>query len=173
MDLTKAFLPDSIVVSGRCYQIKTGHPYWFRFAQLISEKCLVTDFDHLYTYDIPEDRQAGIDELVKFFSEKKELPRGESSGYPVLDYDLDSELIYSGILQCYGLDLYEKEYHWHKVRAMITGLTGSRLNDIIGYRLYTGQDKDLIKLKQKWALPEKMTAEEKKIKDRFDAQLEV
>ena len=56
MDLTKAVLPDSVVVSGRSYKIHTGHSYWFRFFQILEqEKKYLTDFDFLYV-DTQEER---------------------------------------------------------------------------------------------------------------------
>lgn len=174
MDFTKAFLPDSVIVSGRTFKIKTGHPYWFRFAQILGQdKAYLSEFAHLYVDEVPENQQAGLDELYNFYYEKKELPRvtGSDEGERVLDYDIDSELIYSAIMQCYGIDLYEKEWHWHKVRALIAGLTGTKLNDIMGYRISTPvKNRELARMKQIWALPEKMSVEDKAALERFNAQ---
>jgi hypothetical protein len=159
MDLTKAVLPDSVVVSGRSYKIHTGHPYWFRFYEILGQETkYVSDFDHLYVDEIPEDRQAGVDALYNFFYEKKELPRVDGEGGPnVLDYTIDADLIYAGILQCYGIDLMEKQYHWHIVRALIGGLEGTKLNTIIGYRCATpGKNRELARMKAMWELPPKV-----------------
>lgn len=155
MDLTKACLPDAIEVSGRFYKIQTGHSYWFRFAQLIKQKCYLTDFDHLYLDEKPEDRQAGLTALVGFYHETKVIPRTEDDdGERVIDYDIDSDLIYSAVLQCYGVDLLEKQLHWHKVRAMLAGIIGTRLNEIIGYRASRDtKNKELQRMKRIWALP--------------------
>ena len=194
MDLTKAVLPDSVVVSGRSYKIHTGHPYWFRFFQILEqEKKYLTDFDFLYvdtqeertittsvqkrgfinrllrkklevkkSYTvgdyIPQDRQAGVEALAAFFYEKRELPRVDGEGGPnVLDYTIDADLIYAGILQCYGIDLMEKQYHWHIVRALIGGLEGTKLNTIIGYRgSKPGKNRELERMKAMWELPPKV-----------------
>jgi hypothetical protein len=161
------------MVSGKHYKIHTGHSYWFRFAQILGQDVkLLSEFSHLYDGEIPEDQQAGIDALCNFYYEPKELPRTEGdTGERVLDYEIDSDLIYSAILQCYGIDLYEKQIHWHKVRAMISGLTGTRLNDIMRYRCAkTGKNKEIARLKRIWALPEKMTQEDKAALERFNAQ---
>jgi len=115
MNLAKAFLPEAVEVLGKYYKIHTGHSFWFRFSQLLNEdKLFLHDVDFLYDGEIPEDRQAGFDALCKFFYEKKEIPRGEG-GENILDYDIDAELLYAGILQCYGIDLFDEQYHWHKV----------------------------------------------------------
>jgi hypothetical protein len=156
--LTKAILPDAIEVSGKYYKIHTGHSYWFRFYEIMEqEKKYLNDFDHLYVGEIPEDRQAGIDALVGFFYEKKEIPRASGeSGPAVLDYTIDADYIYAGLMQCYGVDLMERQYHWHIVRALIAGMEGTKLNTIIGYRCAKpGKDKELARMKAMWALPAK------------------
>jgi hypothetical protein len=173
MDLTKAILPDSVEVSGRLYRVHTEHSYWFRFYQILEqEKKYLQDFDHLYIDDIPEDRQSGIDAMIDFFYEKKELPRTEGElGPNVLDYTIDADLIYAGILQCYGIDLMERQYHWHIVRALIGGLEGTKLNTIIGYRCAKpGKNRELARMQAMWALPEKISAEDKEALERFHAQ---
>lgn len=172
MDLTKAVLPDSVIVSGKTYKIHTGHPYWFRFSEILDQEVkYLTDFDFMFIDEIPSDRQAGIDALCEFFSEKKEIPRslGES-GVRIVDYQIDADYIYAGVLQCYGIDLMEKEYHWHKVRAMIYGMTGTLFNDIMTYRSAKPGDKTYDKLRRIWALPEKESDADREARARFDAQ---
>ena len=169
MDLTKAVLPDSVEVSGRVYRIKTGHPYWFRFAEIIGQETkYIADFEYLYIDERPEDRQAGVDALYKFYYEEKEIPRCDEPGDRVIDYAIDADLLYSGILQCYGIDLADKEYHWHKVRAMIAGLNGTKLNDVISYRSWTDQkNKEMIRMKRIWALPVKVDPVDSEALNRF------
>jgi len=171
MDLTKIVLPDAVVVSGKSYKIKTGHPYWFRFADILDQDIkYLKDFDYIYIDEIPDDRQSGIDALALFFSEPKEIPRSEGSSEAVLDYKIDADYIYASIFQCYGVDLYEKELHWHKVRALLSGIIDTKLNEIIGNRSYTGNNKEMLRLKRIWALPVKMSKEDQEAKERFDAQ---
>jgi hypothetical protein len=174
MDLTKAILPSSVEVGGSFYKVQTGHSFWFRFSQIVdAEKAYLTDFDFLYLDDKPEDRQEGVNALSRFYYEPKELPRssGADDGERVLDYSIDSDLLYAAILQCYGIDLYEKQYHWHKVRAMIAGLHNTKLNDIIGYRCaMPGKNKELAKAKEAWRLPEKLTEVDKERMQSFAEQ---
>lgn len=138
------------------------------------EKKYLSEFDHLYEGDAPEDKGAGLDGLITFFQEKRELPRSEGeSGERVLDYELDSDLIYSAILQNYGIDLFEKQLHWHKVRAMIAGVTGTRLNDVMGYRCAApGKSKEVDRMKRIWALPAVVSAEDRAALDAFNAQFD-
>lgn len=156
MDFTKMILPDSVEVSGKFYQIHTGHPYWFRLSELLAGKLYVSDFDYLYISDRPEDKQAGIDKLMAFYYEKKELPKVEDndSSEKILDYKIDSDMIYAAIMQCYHIDLFEKEIHWHKVRALISGLHDTKLNEIMQYRCCNpGKNKELARMKRIWSLP--------------------
>lgn len=174
MDFTKALLPETIEVSGKHYQIQTGHSYWFLFSQIMGrDKKYVSDFDYLYTDEKPEDGQVGVDALLAFYYEKKELPRssGDDDGEIVLDYELDADLIYAALMQCYGVDLFDKQIHWHKVRALIAGLHETKLNEIMGYRCAKpGKNKELSRMKEIWRLPRKLSAEDKEAMERFNAQ---
>lgn len=172
MDLTKAVLPDSVEVSGRHYRIRTGHSYWFQFARMIEERQYLSSFDIFYARDVPEDRQAGVEALAGFYAERCPLPRSSGAdGERALDYSVDASLIYAAIFQCYGVDLFERQFHWHKVRAMIAGLTGTRLNEIISYRTSSpGKNRELARLKRMWALPEKVSKDDEELLGRFSEQ---
>lgn len=158
MDLTKLRLPESVKVSGSLYRIHTGHPHWFRFAQLIeNDQARYGDFDFLYIDEKPNDRKEGFQALFDFYYEKTLLPRadGSESGLRVIDYTIDADFIYGAILQCFHVDLFEKEIHWHKVRAMIHAVKDTKLNDIQYYRsAKDSKDTVLTKMKNAWALPE-------------------
>jgi hypothetical protein len=151
--------------------LKTYAPKKGIFNRLLKRKTVTEKKIKTGSY-IPEDRQAGVDALVGFFYEKKELPRVDGeSGPNVLDYTIDADLLYAGILQCYGIDLMEKQYHWHIVRALIGGLEGTKLNTIIGYRCAKpGKNRELALMQAMWALPEKISAEDKEALERFHAQ---
>lgn len=163
MVLSKMTLPADVSVGGKLYAVRTGHPWWFRFAELMKDKnAVLGDFDFLYDGETPEDRKEGFDRLIEFFAPKRELPRAERTGAGAgeiaIDYTLDADFIYAGILEQYGVDLLEKELHWHKVLAMINGLHGTKLNEIIGYRLYrtpgkdASYDKDMQRLRKIWRI---------------------
>ena len=175
--LTKLNLPDSVCVSGRFYKIKTGHTYWFRFAEIIDdEDATFDDFDFLFDGNAPEDKKEAFSALLAFYWEKKEIPRatGEATSERIIDYSIDADLIYAALMQCYGLDLCVGEIHWHKVRALVTGITGTKLNEVMSYRsAKPGKDKTLAKLKRAWALPIKESAENKAARERFNKLLEV
>lgn len=184
MDLTKITLPSSVEVEGSFYAIKTDFRYWLMFARLLeNEKAVIDEADFLYKDEIPQDKKAGFQKLLEFYSPKKELPRnlGGGSSEKVMDYDIDADLIYAAFYEVYKLDLMEvdknghfKELHWHKFQALFAGLHNTKLNEIIGYRCYDENDKtdykaNMKKLKQMWTLPTKMTEEDKKDLDKFNA----
>ena len=172
MKLSKMVLPDSVEVSGSNFLIHTGHPYWFRFMEQLKEKgTTVADFDYMFIEEAPADKEAAFKALLEFAWEKKELPRndGDEPGPRLVDYVIDAELIWTAVLQVYGIDLTEKEIHWHKVRAMLAALPGSRLEEVMGYRCYKGKDAKLLKLRRQWALPEPEDEASNEALEKFNA----
>lgn len=178
LSLTKAGAPEAVQVNGAFFAIHTDFRYWIRFSEILKEKPSYADFDFLYTNKKPENRAAGFNSLLDFYINKKELPKvsGESNGTRALDYDLDADLIFAAFYEVYGIDLTEETLHWHKFRALFDGLHGTKLNEVIGYRLYKPDEKSdykktLLELKEMWALPEEITDEEQKAIDDFEAKL--
>ena len=174
MDLTKIIMPSTVEVLGISYPVKTGHPYWFRFMQLLREPGTTTaSFDYIYRDidNIPPDRDEAFKALVEFCWEKKEITRasGDASGTRLVDSDIDADLIWAAVLQVYGIDLKEREVHWHKVRAMLAARPGSRLEEVMGYRCYKGKDSKLLKLRRQWELPEPMDEKSREALEKFNA----
>lgn len=184
MDLIKVALPSTVEVGGNFYPINTDFRAWLVFDRLIKkEGVLVGEFDYLYLDGAPRDRIAGFNELLNFFSPKKELPRaiGGGNGDRVIDYELDADLIYSAFYQCYKIDLLEIDksghfipLHWHKFTALLNGLTGTKLNEVMGYRSYNENDKtdyskQLVQLRNAWRLPEIETEADRKAREEFNA----
>lgn len=179
LDLTKANAPCAVLVNGAFYAIKTDFRYWLNFSHLIrNENHLLLDFDFLYEEEIPEDRKAGFDALVDFYINKKELPRilAGDSDIEILDYNLDSELIFAAFYEQYGIDLISQEtrLHWWKFKALLSGLHGTKLNEVMGYRAYnegakTDWKQNARENKRRWELPQELTEEEKKELEEFDS----
>lgn len=173
MDLTKKILPSDVEVDGFFYPVKTDHFYWFNFARLIKKEVSAADFDFLYEDEKPADREKGFAALCGFFAPKKELPRvnGIQEKEIALDYEIDSDYIFAAILEQYGIDLFEKGIHWHKVLAMIQALHDVKLTKIIEYRLYKKPQKNetyesqMEELKKIW----RIESEEEK-KERTEAE---
>lgn len=140
LDLTKAKLPEAIAVGGLFYRIHTDFRYFIRLGQVLNEKgTKPTDFDFMFIAEIPPDRIAGVKALVAFMNPPHPLPRKskrEDIGTPVLDYILDADLIYAAFMQQYHIDLSVEPLHWHQFSALLAGLRDTKLNDVIGFRLW-------------------------------------
>lgn len=177
LDLTKKKLPQAVEVGGRFYRIKTDYRYWLRFLQIIKQPATVADFDFLYIDEKPDNKQAGIDELVGFCFVKSPLPRSSGgSGNVVFDYEQDADLVYAAFYEQYGIDLLKVNLHWHQFNALLNGLHGTKLDDVIAFRVFEPNDKStyeqyMRKMQQAWELETELTQEEQEALERFDALL--
>lgn len=88
----------------------------------------------------------------------------------IYSFEHDANLIYSAFLSQYSIDLNEIEYlHWWKFRSLFEGLNDdNKICEIMGYRAVDlskikddSQRKHYQKLKQKFALPDNRSVEEK------------
>lgn len=166
LDLTKATLPKTIEVDGRVYNIHTSYKYWLRFLVMIDDKnTSPKDFDFMYIDEKPLSRINGIMALVQFCNPPQLLPRpdvfGSDSSEKATDYTVDADYIYAAFMELYGIDLIESDMHWYKFLALFMGLHGTKLNEIIGYRLYTNTSgkrdaytRQMEKLRRAWELPQ-------------------
>ena len=181
IELKKAVLPETVNVSGKLYRIHTSFKYWLRFLELVEKNDKNPYvFDFLYVDKTPADRIEGFSALLGFSTPPSLLPRLTSSdtGEKVVDYQIDAEYIYAAFYEQYGIDLIEADMHWYKFQALFRGLHDTKLNEIIGFRLFTPPngkkseyDRDMEKLKRAWALPEKDEGKEDAALMRFEALL--
>ena len=181
IDLKKARLPEAVEVDGNLYPVRTSFKNWLRFLELIADKNTPpADFDFMYATDAkPQSRMNGIIALVQFCNPPQELPRaqGDGTGEKAVDYAIDADYIYAAFLEQYGIDLVESDMHWYKFQSLFKGLHDTKLNEIIGYRLWenTGGKRDaysrqMEKLKAAWELPLESDEEDEDLKA-FEAQL--
>lgn len=163
IDLKKTGLPESVEVEGGLYYIQTSFKYWLRFLELLETKDTPpNDFDFMYKNKKPSNRLDGLFALVQFGNPPQILPRiqkGEA-GEKVIDYTIDADYIYAAFLEQYGIDLVTSNMHWYKFQALFRGLHDTKLNEIIGYRLYehtggkkTDSDRQMEELRRAWELP--------------------
>lgn len=181
IELKKAVLPETVDVSGKLYRIHTSFKYWLRFLELVEQDDKNPYvFDFLYVDKKPFDRIEGFSALLGFSSPASLLPRltSNDTGEKVVDYQIDAEYIYAAFYEQYGIDLIEADMHWYKFQALFRGLHDTKLNEIIGFRLFTPPngkkseyDRDMEKLKRAWALPEKDEGKEDAALMRFEALL--
>lgn len=133
------FRPESIWVNGVEFNIHTSFPYWITFERIIKNPSSYEQFDYLYIHGIPKNKEAGLQELIKFYKNEQSLPRdvGDNSDIEVIDWLLDSEYIYSAFLSQYNIDLIKCELHWFDFLSLFRSLKGHVLNDIMAYRSWT------------------------------------
>lgn len=108
--------------------------------------------------------EESIDKFIWFYScgKSKEQIQNEknnknkiSKKYKdrIYDYEYDSDLIYGAFWDRH-IDLTNKHLHWWKFRALWKTLPDRcEFKKVMGYRAYTGKDKDMLELKELNKLP--------------------
>lgn len=183
IDLKKAKLPQAIKVGGSFYKIKTDFRFFLILQDLLKDKeTPINGFDFMYLTpaEIPPSRLEGIRALVDFMNPPAPIPRrtGEERGESVLDYELDADYIYAAFMEQYGINLATAPLHWYEFQALLKGLHNTKLNDIIGYRLFTNDTgrndkwtKHQQKLYEAWRLPQKGDDAPDEALEEFESQL--
>ena len=179
IDLTKKSLPNTINVGGRDFAVYTDFRVWMRFSiEFESWKNKgykgILDIRYLFMNQLPVFQKIeDYSGVFEFAFPKSVIPNGSSDGDPVLYFEYDGDYIYSAFMQQYGIDLLNADIHWHKFKALLNGLSGTKLNDIMEYRSYTGKsNKDLDSqyrhLKDTWMPPYVETEEERQEEEEFN-----
>lgn len=173
IDLIYKGLPQCIVISGESFPVYTDYRIWMRFCNEFErwDQKGKLDISYIFSECIPMILQEeDIKAVLDFAYPPSVVPTGTGkSNERILDYEIDSDYIYSAFLGQYGIDLLETEMHWHKFCALLHGVNKStRLHEIMGYRRYEGKDKDYQRLKAAWSLPVVLTEEDMKAKQEFD-----
>ncbi|MCQ2594818.1 MAG: bacteriophage Gp15 family protein [Treponemataceae bacterium] len=182
IDLKEMFLPGTVEVNGKNYDIHTSFKYWLCFLEMLKEKnTKLKDYDFMYINKIPVDRAGGLTALMAFGNPPQTLPRQEefnSTAEKAVDYNEDSDYIFAAFMEQYGIDLVESEMHWYKFLALFKGLNGTKLNEIIGFRLYENTSgksdsytRQMEKLRRAWELPEEEEYGEDEALEAFEARL--
>ena len=177
-------LPDHVSAGGKLFLIKTDFRSWLAFSRTVSEKeSVIDDVDFIYADVIPsiELKKEAFDALLDFYHPKTDLPRPTGKGEKVLDYVLDSQLIFAAFLEQYGIDLtaidetgHFIQMHWHKFLALLSGLHNTKLNEVMGWRCWDGDTKtdygkQRAQLRAAWELPPDNQAEIDKDLEAFNA----
>lgn len=189
IDLAKIKLPGCIECGGQQYAVRTDFRDWICFSRILARNNAVVDeADFIYSEKIPpaEMKPEAFAGLVRFYSPRNVLPRSTDGGRggKILDYDIDADLIYSAFMECYGIDLLEtdahghaRHIHWHKFLALLSGLHGTKLNEIMSWRCYNPDDKtdwngQMEKLRETWRLPDGDDARADADLEKFNALFE-
>ena len=173
-------LPTSVVIDGVEYKINSDFRTSILFSLLIedndvNEQDKILGALQLYYDVIPNNINSAIDKIINFYlCNDNNTSSGSSknkSNKKVLDYEIDSNYIYSAFLTQYHIDLQDIEYlHWWKFKAMLESLNDDlMLSKIIKFRsidVSKIQDKEQKKYYQKmqkmYEIKEKISEEELK-----------
>ena len=177
-------LPDHVSAGGKLFLIKTDFRSWLAFSRTLSEKeSVIDDVDFIYADEIPssELKKEAFDALLEFYQPKTDLPRPTGKSEKVLDYVIDSQLIFCAFLEQYGIDLTATDesghfiqMHWHKFLALLSGLHNTKLNEVMSWRCWDGDTKteygkQMAKLRAAWELPPENQAEIDRDLEAFNA----
>lgn len=127
---------------------------------------------NLYYYEMPDNIEKAVEDMLWFYKCGKEIKTSREKGKSVqiYSYEFDDQYIYSAFKDQYNVDLNSIRYlHWWKFKSMFEGLkSDNKIVEIMGYRavdLSKIKDKEekkrYKKLKEVYALPDMRTMEEK------------
>ena len=182
LDLTKKSLPNTIRIRGKDFSIYTDFRVWMKF-MIEANKALLNgkgfDVAFLFKNDMPY--RIDLKDLFEFANPKNPLPRNTrqtDDQVITLDYEIDSDLIYAAFLQQYSIDLIEVEdLHWWKFLALLKGLNGTKLDDVMKWRNYkkdTRKNVDVYEeLRDAWEIQRELSEQEKQELEEFSKQFEI
>lgn len=182
-------LPSSVLVGGKEFLIQTDFRYWIIFSRVIEkvtrgeilEVELVEFLATMFPFSKPTDFKAAYDSLIKFFNPPCEVPRNVGGAPPekVLDYDVDADYIYAAFREQYNINLLDPKLrlHWWEFQALLKGLHGTKLDEIIGYRCFNADDKTKYeeaqkRMKEAWRLPQPSDKETAEQLEKFNSLFE-
>lgn len=157
-------LPDYIVVDGVEYKIKTDYRTWIKLPDM-------TDYRELFIGKNPSFMgyfsKSAIASIREFYQGGKEAEENEDE--PLMDFEQDSGRIYASFLQAYNIDLFDVELHWHKFLVLLQNLPEwTTLSKVISIRTYKGDDEELNKLKDSYAIERELTEAEERAGEYFE-----
>lgn len=164
IDLRKRELPDTIVVDGSSFRIKTDFRYWIEFSERIKDgTATIIDLSFVLD-DVPAltlllNQDEFLKALYVFYNNPNSTPKNTGNDKEqVVDYILDGEYIVGSFYNAYHIDLTSVEMHWHLFKALFVSLPDDcMIKKIMGYRAYKKTDEkyetQLQKLKAIWSLP--------------------
>lgn len=174
IDLTNKYgLPNVITINGSPYSIYTDFRRWMRFEIEVGRMRPgeTIDVSYLFMNEMP--RRCSLTDLFVFSRPKNKLPRSRGHADVItLDYELDADYIYAAFMSRYGIDLCEIEnLHWHKFLALLNGLKGELICDIMTWRCYEKSDAKTdmyAELREAWAI-DRVSPQEQAARDKFSS----
>lgn len=170
-------LPDTVVVGGKAWPIRSDYRVGVRF-ELLMQDPTVSDTDKvaqalaLYYPEVPSDLNGAVEGILWFYlcgaESSKTAASGRTQPKRCYDFDEDSGRIAAAFYGAYRIDLNAVEYlHWWTFRALFRGLPADcELCRVMGYRtadtsgMGKKQREVYAKLKRQYALKNKRTADQ-------------
>lgn len=172
-------LPDHITVDGELVPIDTSFRTWIKFICIMSNNEMsnavkLAKACKLCIGQLPKANTLSdlMEALVTFsigISPEGNAETVNSSKKAIYDFELDSKSIYNSFMSYYHIDLLTTDLHWWQFKTLFDGLgEETELMRIISYRtidISRIKDKEqksfYKKMKQRYALPDNRTEEEK------------
>ena len=169
-------LPYFVILQGKKYKINVDFRNMISFEKIVQDKSLDKSkkieyvLRHFYPAFFyaqnyiellrnPILYKEACDKLIWFYKCAREdyhkiSGSGKGNNREIYSYEYDDEYIYGAFLEQYRIDLLCDRVHWWKFKALLKSLKDdTEFVKIKSYRAYTGDDKNMIELRNYWELP--------------------
>ena len=110
LDLTRKSLPNTVRVGGSDFSIYTDYRVWMRFEIEVTKLKRGENIDVSYLFKNEMPAHCNLNELFIFSRPETPLPRDiYHRNIITLDYELDSDLIYSAVLMSFPQENHHKK----------------------------------------------------------------
>ena len=169
-------LPQFIEIKNEKFAINTDYRIFIEFEENMQGrnnnsavlKALVKFYPAFLEIQKKGYMEEAVDKFIWFYFCGKELrelktPKKTVKVSQIYSYKYDADLIWSAFWMYGRMDISKQYVHWWKFKAIWNSLPSEcEFVKIKSYRAYTGEDKDILELKEYYKLPET----EAEIKDR-------
>ena len=154
------YLPEAVTVSGRDYPVNTGFRTWLWAGEIMKsdeaiQRKLPKLFGLCYKNERPDNDGLALSGIMNFY--KNAFPRYKSNGGTLFSADFDGQVLYSGFMKCFGVDLSETDIHWYRFAPLLYELSDCAFSAVVSVRMADsvpkGQERLYAKLKSAFAIP--------------------
>lgn len=177
-------LPYFVFLGGKKYKINVDFRKMISYEKVLEDKAIdksqkikkglqllypffCIEENYMWLLNHPEIYKEACEKMVWFYTcgnrvnYHKSKKGSFSQKNRIYDYEYDDEYIFSAFYEK-GIDLTRDRVHWWKFRAIFKSLTENCMFEkIMKYRAYSGDDENLLELKEYWTLPLSKSEEER------------
>lgn len=160
-------LPQSVYLKNKKYYINTDYRIFIEFEERMQDegtnKVIVETLQSFYpAFFKIQDKETMLEAVDKFLwfyqcgKSENELSqkKGNKRNIRAFSYKYDDLYVWGEFKRNFNVDLTKDHIHWWKFKSMwLTLPHDCEFNKIKGYRTYTGNDKDILELKEYYKLP--------------------